>query len=1297
MICGRTQEIAKVFLTVALSAIIVVSAFTGQFLLMQMGSHESSKLVHHVYASLLTHNGDVRYESTPVLGATSLESLTTGYVGSQYTKFAIAMIPGKITVLGESANPNELSGTYEYVIVTPSAYTRLFHRLALIRAVEGMNVLIVPLETIIMNFNGISNADRLRSFAQFAKSNLGAKYLLLGGDVNLVPTAYWYAEEVISWANENELKATDMYYVYLDGNWDPNGNGKLLETIDTNGDGEPDQDIEPLPDLIPDLYVGRLPGEDGNELSFLIEAVINYEVNPPAGDWVKRAYLFAGIANYANQSGNDWPKTDLATLAEYLINDILGPSSYNYVRYYQDYGLNPTSYYHEKSLTEQEVYDALMSGAGLILSSGHGNTTVQGTIVWVTDDGDNIPEDNELEYRVFLRKFPNIHSEEGLAVMYISACLSGYLDAPEESLAEYLLGRVAVAVIASSRSSYYQIGWDGPGNYLEQELAYLFFKDLVVTGFRRVGVALAMSKLDYVNEHGGTYSNYQEKKDLLNYNLLGDPATRLWTEPPGRFYLNYTNLKSGALTTFKAIDAAEGTPVEGVTIALYNATSLGLISYSITGADGEATLKIPVISKDANVYIVAYKDGYAKVLGQETISAKGSPPYISIESPRDSFTYGPEIPINITITDSDGIIKQVNVTLLKNMPVWQIITSPNTDSYSLSTSINVSEGGTYRMIIEAIDDDGNVVNTTVVFYVDLTPPMIIIQSPINNTVSAALWLPVSFTVSDDTQVTRYTVVLDGKMIDDSVVGSRNMTAQVDVGPLTEGPHAILVAAQDSAGNSATVVLLIYIDREPPTITYYPNIDGLVINTTATKSVVFVTNDNYGVAYVTVYLDDQVVFNGSQGELAQLNLTGLSEGHHVVKASAVDKAGNYAEVMITFTIDNEPPSIKLETIPNREYINTTSFNASITMSDNIGLSKIEVVLDGNEVLLKYLPSNTRTFEKELSFANLSIGPHELRVCSLDSAGNEACVSRSITVDFVPPKIVFVNVTNTTIVGRSKIAVPFVVKDSSGISMVKALVNGTVVYMGANATNNTVLLSGLNSGKYLISVWAEDSAGNQAKLSVLLRVDIDPPIVNILTPTNNSSVPEKFQLVFKVTDNMGIKEINVSVDGNIVKSFEIGELRSVTERTELKDLIEGTHKITITAEDVGGNVFTLSITVFVDKTPPQVTLLNETVVSTASPVLVFKSSEDLAYLDVIVNDRVYRAYRLGDYWYVKLTDLKEGNNDLLIQAKDLAGNIAEKRITLHLIRSFRPEVLLLVMLSVVIIVVAVYLFLRYRRHF
>ncbi len=1287
----RGRGSAGFLLVAILPAMIVISVLAGQAPVVQANGQGSHELVNYVHASPLALGGET-HDLPLAYGTVFLGSLSSDAV-TQSPKSAIAAIPGKITVLGATADPKDLTGVYDYVIITPSAYFPLFYRLALIRAVEGMNVLIAPLEAITLHFNGNSSADRLRSFAQFAVSTLGTRYLLLGGDVNLVPTAYWYAEEVISWANENELKATDMYYVYLDGNWDPNGNGKLLETIDTDGDGEPDQDLEPLPDLTPDLYVGRLPGGDANELSSIIDAIISYEVNPPSGDWVRRAYLFAGIANYANQSGNDWPKTDLATLAEYLISDVLNPASYSYVRYYQDYGLDPTTYYHERSLTEQEVYNALLSGAGLILSSGHGNATVQGTIVWTSDDGDKIPEDNELEYRIFLRESPGMRSEGGLAVMYISACLSGYFDAPQDSLAEYLLGRVAVAVIASSRSSYYQIGWDGPGNYLDQELAYLFFKDLVVAGYRRVGAALAMSKLDYVNEHGGTYLNYQEKKDLLNYNLLGDPATKLWVNPPKRFYLNYTGLKSGALVTFKVADEADGTPVDGVTIALYNASNLKLISYTVTGTGGEATLKMPVISKDANVYIVAYKNGYAKILNQETISAKGSPPQITIESPQNSFTYGPEVPINITITDSDGIITQVNVTLLDNAPVWQMTASPNAGSYSLITSINVTEGGTYRVIVGAMDDDGNVVNATVVFYVDMAPPTIIIQAPLNNTVSAALWLPVTFTVNDDTQVTRYTVVLDGQVINDTAVGSRNVTAEVNVGPLSEGQHAILIAAQDGAGNSAVAVVLIYIDREAPTITYYPDIDGAVINTTATKSLVFAVNDNYAVAYVTVYLDGEVVFNGSQSELAQVNLTGLSEGYHVVKASAVDKAGNYGEIMITFTIDNEPPSIKLETAPDRDYINMTSFNASITMSDNVGLSKVKVILDGNEVLLKYLPSNTKTFVRELTFANLSIGPHVLWVCSLDIAGNKACVNKTVTVDFMPPEIVFVNVTNRTIVGSSEVAVPFVVRDNSGISTVKALVNGTQVYTSTNATNNTIKLTGLSSGKYLISVWAEDSAGNHAKLSVLLRVDVDPPAINILTPTNNSSVPEEFQLVIKVTDNMGVKEINVSIDGKAFKSFEAKGSESVTERTEINDLAEGAHELTVTAKDVGGYAVTSSITVLVDKTPPQVTILNETTVNTASPVLVFKSSEELAYLDVIVNGRVFRAYKVGEYWYVKLADLKEGDNELLIQAKDLAGNVAEEKVVIQYSKPL--DLLLIGSIAAVITISALVAYLIWRK--
>jgi len=262
--------------------------------------------------------------------------------------------PGAILMLPQGTlTPQYLKSLgmkFRYVIVTSSTLLRSVLPLAAIHAAEGMNVLVTTMDWVKAHFPAKKPCDSLRDFARFAHYELGAVYLLLAGDVDVVPTAYWYSEDLFLDAGEDAYKATDQYYAFLDGNWDPNGNGKLLETLDTNGDNIPDENLEPLPDSVPDLYVGRLPASSPSQMKALINNIVSYLTNPPPGDWVKKAVLIAAIANFRNESGSNVPEVDLAQVAQYVYG-LLIPHGYKIVRAYQDEGLETTAYPHEVSLT----------------------------------------------------------------------------------------------------------------------------------------------------------------------------------------------------------------------------------------------------------------------------------------------------------------------------------------------------------------------------------------------------------------------------------------------------------------------------------------------------------------------------------------------------------------------------------------------------------------------------------------------------------------------------------------------------------------------------------------------------------------------------------------------------------------------------------------------------------------------------------------------------------------------------------------------------------------------------------
>ena len=482
-----------------------------------------------------------------------------------------------------------------------------------LRAAEGYNVYVYNLSDVLSLFPNTTINGSIRSFARYAVRALNAEYLLLVGDSDLIPPAYFYAQENYTSYGENYYKATDLYYALLNGTWDPNNNGLLLESLDTDGDNYPDKIVEPLPDTLADILVGRIPADTPGQVATIVNNILAREENPPAGSWYKRMLFMSAILNYYNESDlwSGAPKTDTATTAEYIIHHVLANQSlapgvvFNYTRLYESEGLSPSIYDHELPLNKTNAARMINEGFSFVMSSAHGNIDGQYRKVWATDDGDNIPEPDEMEWPAYVESYdPPVAGAPYIA--YLDSCLAGFFDYPGfRVVAEKLLDNGAASVIASSRISYYMIGWSDPDNgTYDQELDYMFWKQ-VFSGYNTtLGEALYASKYDY-SLVDNLSLDYAGMKDFLVYNLLGDPALKLYVDPTLK--LEVSAYQSGSDVEVSVVDS-EGSPVVGSLVTLMDSTG-NVIAQAYTDAYGNATLELPY-SISGYYYVYAYKQPY---------------------------------------------------------------------------------------------------------------------------------------------------------------------------------------------------------------------------------------------------------------------------------------------------------------------------------------------------------------------------------------------------------------------------------------------------------------------------------------------------------------------------------------------------------------------------------------------------------------------------------------------------------------------------------------------------------------
>ncbi len=147
----------------------------------------------------------------------------------------------------------------EYIIITTGALETAFQELANKKTSEGIPAVVKTIGWITTNYPGCDTEEKIRNFLIDAKTKWDNRWVLLGGDVELVPTRltgkYRFEEPI----------TTDYYYSdLLSGNWNSDGDNVF---------GESSGDI----DYQPDVFVGRLPAETEGEVYGLISKLSQYE------------------------------------------------------------------------------------------------------------------------------------------------------------------------------------------------------------------------------------------------------------------------------------------------------------------------------------------------------------------------------------------------------------------------------------------------------------------------------------------------------------------------------------------------------------------------------------------------------------------------------------------------------------------------------------------------------------------------------------------------------------------------------------------------------------------------------------------------------------------------------------------------------------------------------------------------------------------------------------------------------------------------------------------------------------
>jgi hypothetical protein len=433
---------------------------------------------------------------------------------------------------------SEDEGGIEYLVVTSEDLAEDFQPLIEWKRQKGLWAEIRSTEWITANYgSGADLQECIRNYLSVLQSDSGLVYVLLGGDVNVVPVRMAFEEE-----SDQEIP-TDLYYSDLDGSWDANGNGVY---------GEVDDSL----DLVPDVFVGRAPVADGVETVTFVDKVLSYETARANGYQV--TYLAVAESLDASTSGGE---------ALDLVEESCVPSRFKPVtELYADWG----------NLNLPSALYGLETGFSLINHIGHGSPDYLGV-----GNGYHSGSDCLRGHHM-----SGLRNGDQLSFLHTVGCYVADLTVDDAIIEDFVLSqRGGGFAIANSRYGWYQ---HGHAENLSGEFDLALFHALLQEEIQQAGIALAACKLPFL---GAASDSGVYRYIYFQLNLFGDPETTIWTDIPGVLAVDHPDhLPTGEATPCTVGVYAGSEPEEGVAISFYKADEVWVTG--TTDAEGRVVLEV---------------------------------------------------------------------------------------------------------------------------------------------------------------------------------------------------------------------------------------------------------------------------------------------------------------------------------------------------------------------------------------------------------------------------------------------------------------------------------------------------------------------------------------------------------------------------------------------------------------------------------------------------------------------------------------------------------------------------------
>ena len=458
------------------------------------------------------------------------ERIVPEWEGSGPNAIATVSPRGPAQPFAPTQVPSVLGSPVAYVIITSDALAGEFQRLADWKTQNGVPAVVRTLSFVRQQYPfGTDDADRIRRFIRDAYARWGTKWVLIGGDTDVMPVRVIYTT---FFGGENI--PCDMYYSCLDGNWNADGDSTYGEgyfSAASPGDAS---------DVLPEVFVGRAPVSTLADAQLFVNKSFQYQ-RTPVGDYEHLVLFFAEVLFPQDWAPGVTTSLDGAELVEEVLPSLLTIPAIHYGRLYENY-LDPRWSPGSLQETLAGVIDSLNVGYNMAVHVGHGYRNVMSC-------GDASLDNTHAMALTNGNRLSNLYAIDCNSNSIDFPCLGeAFLKAPNGG---------AVTNIGSTRFDF-----PHAGRAFQKEYFTLMFEDSITA----VGEAQTLQKLPFAASSVGDNINRWTSTTLL---LLGDPELRQWIGRPR--ILNVVRPSSYALsdTTMLVNVKIGAVPLYGARVTVY--------------------------------------------------------------------------------------------------------------------------------------------------------------------------------------------------------------------------------------------------------------------------------------------------------------------------------------------------------------------------------------------------------------------------------------------------------------------------------------------------------------------------------------------------------------------------------------------------------------------------------------------------------------------------------------------------------------------------------------------------------